>query len=222
MDALWSSPAGPAAFAADQSWLLANGALAVLALAIALSLRPWRCVGTQGPPWPWSATWVVMLLLWSGTPSGGLFHPMIGVTLLVLMAGWPLAVLAMLGAATLTVLIGTLTPHEALWRMVWIGFVPATCVLAVGAAVRRWLPHHLFAYILGRGYAGTLLASLLASGMAVVATPAQLTLTGTDLLVAGVLLAAGEAGLCGTLVAILAALRPQWLATYAERLYLPP
>jgi uncharacterized membrane protein len=40
--------------------------------------------------------------------------------------------------------------------------------------------------------------------------------------VANVLIASAEASLCGALVAILVMLRPQWLATYAERLYRSP
>jgi uncharacterized membrane protein len=158
-------------------------------------------------------------VLWGGMPGEGLFRPMTGVTLLVLMAGWPLAVLAMLPAAVLAAVGGSLPWHEALQRLVWVGLVPATCVLAVGAAVRRWLPSHLLAYILGRGYLGTLLASLLA-GAALL--PASRVAASADLLVANLLLATGEASICGTLIAVLVFMRPGWLATFSERLYRLP
>lgn len=95
--------------------------------------------------------------------------------------------------------------------------MPATCLLAFGVLVRRWLPKHLFAYILGRGYLGTLLTSLaLGAGFQSEAISAR------DLLVANVLISTGEASVCAMLVAILAVLRPQWLATYSERLYRSP
>ena len=42
-----------------------------------------------------------------------------------------------------------------------------------------------------------------------------------DLLLARFLTASGEAFLTGMLVAIFVAYRPQWLATYADRIYLP-
>jgi uncharacterized membrane protein len=147
---------------------------------------------------------------------------MTGVTLLVLMAGWPLAVLAMLPAALLAALGGSLPWYDALQRLVWTGLVPATCVLAVGAAVRRWLPRHLWAYVLGRGYLGTLLASLLAGAALLLAGPAAHSVAGQDLLVANLLVATGEASICGTLIAILAFMRPLWLATFSERLYRLP
>jgi uncharacterized membrane protein len=42
-----------------------------------------------------------------------------------------------------------------------------------------------------------------------------------DLLLARFLTASGEAFLTGMLVAIFVAFRPDWLATYSDRLYLP-
>jgi len=203
--------------------LLATHAILVLgAIGIALSLRPWRCVGAQGPPWAWCIAWAGVTLLWASVPGDGPLRPMAGVTLLVLMAGWPLAMLAMLGSALLAAVAGPLSLSDALQRLVWMGIVPGTCVLAVGAAVRRWLPRHLLAYILGRGYLGTFFASVLAgvAALFVVAHPSQVS--AQDLLVANVLIASAEASLCGALVAILVVLRPQWLATYAERLYRSP
>lgn len=53
--------------------------------------------------------------------------------------------------------------------------MPASLTLAIGALLRRFLPHHRFA----------------------------------------------EAFLTGMCVAIAVAYRPQWLATYSDRLYLP-
>ena len=42
--------------------------------------------------------------------------------------------------------------EDGLHRLVWLGLVPGTLAMGLGAAVRRWLPHHLFIYILGRGF----------------------------------------------------------------------
>ena len=199
--------------------LFVEALLALAAVGLALYFRPWRCVGAQGPPWVWGAAWVAVMLLWASVPGGAALRPMTGVTLLVLMAGWPLAMLAMAGAALLAACGGALLWDEALQRLVWMSIVPGTCVLAFGAVVRRWLPRHVVAYILGRAYFGTLLASVLAGALALGASSQPLSVSANDLLVANVLIAPGEAGLCGTLVAILVVLRPQWLATYSERLY---
>ena len=192
--------------------------LAVAAAALALWLRPWRCVGSEGPPWPWAAGWLLLWLAWSVAPDATLRPSVAVVALLLLMAGWPLAVLCMLGAALLATLATPLHWELALQRLVWTGLVPATGMLAAGAAVRRWLPPHLFAYVLGRGWLGTLLASLLVGFIApeVLWEPGP---AGTDRWVAHLLLASGEAGLCAMLVGLTAVLRPRWLATYSERLY---
>ena len=55
----------------------------------------------------------------------------------------------------------------ALHRGVWLGVVPATLAMALGAALRRWLPHHLFVYILGRGFFATAVAGSLAGALSV-------------------------------------------------------
>jgi uncharacterized membrane protein len=208
--------------ATDLALLAVNALLAFVAVGIAIALRPWRCIGTQGPPWAWCLAWAAVTLLWAAVPEDGLLRPMTGVTLLVLMAGWPLAMLAMLGAAVLAATGGALSWPEALQRLVWMGVVPGICVLCIGAAVRRWLPPHLFAYILGRGYLGSFVASALAGALALGVAVQPALVPARDLLVAQLLIATAEASLCGTLVAILALTRPHWLATFSERLYRLP
>jgi uncharacterized membrane protein len=94
------------------------------------------------------------------------------------------------------------------------------CVLAVRAAVRRWLPHHLLTYILGRGLLGTLLASLLAALL--VASHPLWGVGSEAVLVANLLMATDEASICGRLTPILVFVLRTWLATFSERLYRLP
>ena len=193
------------------------------ALGLALWLRPWRVVGGIGPPWPWLAWWAAMPLLWGADRYARMpiVQPLSGAALLVLCAGWPLAMLSLLPVAALTMWAGGLDAAEALHRLAWLGVVPGTLALALGAALRRWLPQHLFVYILGRGFFATMVAAALAGALslAVSGTPAGTAVD--DLLLARWLAASGEAFLTGMLVAIFVAFRPQWLATYSDRLYLP-
>ncbi len=197
--------------------------LAFAAIAVALSLRPWRALGPEGPPWPWLAWCALLPLAWGAdryvaTPVA---QPLAGACLLMLMAGWPLAVLALVPVAALTAFLAGLGAAEMLARYVWLGLMPATAALALGWAVRRWLPHHLFVYILGRGFFATAIATTLAGAGATLTHPLPGGLNAGDLMLGRGLAAWGDAWLTGMLVAIFVAFRPEWLATYTDRLYLP-
>ena len=202
-------------------WL--NSLLLLAAVGLALALRPWRGLGPGGPPWPWLGWWAVMPLLWGADRIAAMpiVQPLSGAPLLLLMAGWPLTMLALLPLAGVMVAIGGLPWPEALHRLVWLGVVPATLALALGAAIRRWLPQHLFVYILGRGFFTPWLATAGAGALALLLVQAPLGTAQDDLLLARFLTASGEAFLSGMLTAIFVAFRPQWLATYSDRLYLP-
>lgn len=199
-------------------------ALALPALAAALAVRPWRALPAVAPaPWPWLAWCAVLPLPWSADRLGA--NPLVpmlsGACLLMLMAGWPLAVLALVPVALLAALLADLAPAAALHRYVWLGLVPATLALVLGAAIRRWLPRHLFVYILGRGFFATALATALAGFVALALQALPEGTNRADLLLARGLMASGDAFIAGMIVAIFVALRPGWLATYADRLYLP-
>ena len=201
--------------------------LAVAALAVALVLRPWRAVGPEGPPWPWLAWAALMPAFWAAdrfvaTP---VVQPLSGACLLVLLMGWPLAMLALVPVALLTAFVGGLDAPQALHRAVWLGVVPGTLALALGLALRRWLPHHLFVYILGRGFFAAALATAGAGALSSWLHGVQGVSAGLsegDLMLGRWLAAWGDAWLCGMITAIFVAFRPQWLATYADRIYLPP
>lgn len=197
--------------------------LALCALLPAAVLRPWRIVGSQGLPWPWLAWCALLPAFWGAdryvaTP---VVQPLSGACLLVLMMGWPLAMLALLPVAALTMALAGLSAAEALARHVWLGVVPATLALALGAALRRWLPRQLFVYILGRGFFATAIAETAAGMLSAALHGAPAGLHAGDLMLARMLAAWGDAFLTGMLVAIFVAFRPGWLATYADRLYLP-
>lgn len=193
------------------------------ALALALALRPWRAVPAGGPPWPWLA-WVLLLpLLWSTDHLSGmpLVQPLSGACLLLLMAGWPLAVLGLAVASVLAALWTDLSWAEVLQRGVWLGLAPATLAMVLGAGVRHGLPRHLFVYILGRGFFATGIAATAAGALALWHGGVPAGLATEDMLLARMLIASGDAFITGMLVAIFVAYRPQWLATYTDALYLP-
>ncbi|WP_395703771.1 hypothetical protein [Aquabacterium sp.] len=203
--------------------LIVDSLLVLAAVALALGLRPWRAVTPGGPPWPWLALWVLLPLLWAMDRHARvpIALPVSGASLLVLMAGWPLAVLAMLPAAAVLPWSAGLPLAEALHRLAWLGVVPGTLALLWGATLRRWLPHHLFVYILGRGFFGTAFACVAAAALSLAVQVMPAGTTPGDWLLGRLLAAFGEAFLTGMLCAIGVAFHPEWLATYADRLYLP-
>ncbi len=201
--------------------LLLNLLLALAATVLALALRPWRAVTEL--PWPALALWAALPLLWSVDRLSAMpvMQPLAGSCLLLMMLGWPLTVLMLLPVIGLMAVMTDLGTAELLQRGVWLGLVPITLSMGMGAALRRWLPHHLFVYILGRGFFATGLALGLAGALSVALNGVPYGLDADDVMLARVLAASGDAFITGMFVAIFVAFRPQWLATYADRIYLP-
>jgi uncharacterized membrane protein len=202
-------------------WTGLNLLIAVPCLALAVWLRPWRML--QGPlltpalaalallPWLW--------LLPQKMPQG-LQVQLSGACLLVLMLGWPLAVLVLAGVAGVVWWVGQTEAEAVLSQWVWIGLVPATLSLGFGALLRRWLPPNPFIYTLGRGFIGTAVSVFLA-GVLLEALQSLAGLPARDQsLVARWLMAWGDAFLTGGLGAIFVAFVPQWLATWSDARYL--
>jgi uncharacterized membrane protein len=202
-------------------WTGLNLLIAVPCLALAVWLRPWRML--QGPlltpalaalallPWLW--------LLPQKMPQG-LQVQLSGACLLVLMLGWPLAVLVLAGVAGVVWWVGQTEAEAVLSQWVWIGLVPATLSLGFGALLRRWLPPNPFIYTLGRGFIGTAVSVFLA-GVLLEALQSLAGLPARDqALVARWLMAWGDAFLTGGLGAIFVAFVPQWLATWSDARYL--
>jgi uncharacterized membrane protein len=196
--------------------------LALALLLPALWLRPWRLLGHAGLQTPLLATLALLPLLWA-LP---LWHAMplqlqwSGACLVTLCLGWPLAVPVLTLVGGLTWLITPASGPQALALLLWQGLVPATLALALGGALRRWLPHHPFVYVLGRGFLGTVVCLFAAQLMSLAAGHA-LPNIGTELSwVALWLMAWSDAFVTGMLTSIFMAYRPQWLATWSDPLYL--
>ncbi|GAA4003857.1 hypothetical protein GCM10022279_29700 [Comamonas faecalis] len=216
--------------------------LALLALAAALAMRPWRMLasarplvherhGAPSPLWtPLLATLVILPWAWA-LPT--LHHMPLqlqwsGACLVLLTLGWPLAVPTLLAVGLLAALLSpSLGWGDAVALAVWQGLIPATLAMLLGALVRRLMGRHgfggarMFVYVLGRCFLGTALC-LFASGSLWQAMGHPLPGVGDALsLVARWLMAWGDAVLTGMLCAIFVAFKPQWLATWSDDLYVP-
>jgi len=215
-------------------WL--ESILSLLALLLALAARPWRLLRNRTPLahenhgapaslWtPLFATLMLLPWLWALPTMQRLPAPLqwSGACLVLLMLGWPLAVPALLVVG----LFAALLAPEFVWTQAvqlafWQGIVPASLAVPLGALVRHLCGAHaligvrLFVYVLGRGFLGTVLCVFGASVLAQWSGHAE----GHPLLVRW-LLAWGDAVITGMLCAVFVAFKPEWLATWSDRIYL--
>lgn len=209
-----------------------------------------RHTGLQSPwlgamvilPWAW---WTRHLL-----PSGMALH-VSGACLLVLMFGWPMAIWSVSTVAVMASVLEAFTPPRAnayqhviapmpvhdladlgQWLLhhlddivsqaAWMGVLPATLALALGLLARRFLPHHIFVFILGRGFIVTGLAVGLVGVFSTLAERLPGSISSAEWVLAHWLLGFGEAFSTGMLTAIFVAFKPQWMLTYSDARYLPP
>ena len=196
--------------------------LCALAGALALWFRPWQMLRDRALQNPWLAALVVLPWVWSVQKllPVGLPLQLSGACLLVLMFGWPLAVITLLIVAPIGAWLAHAPLAQAVSLATWNGVVPATLALLLGLGMRRWLPHQIFVFILGRGFIGTALAMTLAGLVSVALHPVP---EGTDignLVIGHWLMAWGEAFATGMFTAIFVAFRPQWMATWSDSRYL--
>ena len=195
--------------------------VSLVALAVALWLRPWRMLhGALLTPTLAGLVLLPGLWLLPQTLPQGLQIQLSGACLLVLMLGWPLAVMVLAGVAAAVWALGQTDLAMVVSQWLWVGLVPATLALGIGALLRRWLPANLFVYTLGRAFMGTAAAVFVAGVLMellhrLAGAPAM-----EQALVGRWLMAWGDAFLTGMFAAIFVAFAPQWLATWSDARYL--
>ena len=105
--------------------------------------------------------------------------------------------------------------RRAFWRS-----RPVRLALGLGALVRRYTGTKPFVYVLGRAFLGTVIC-VFAAGVLSQWSGHLLPGVGNELsLVARWLMAWGDGFVTGMLTAIFVAFKPEWLATWSDRLYL--
>ena len=200
-----------------------EAALVGAALAIALALRPWRLLAAHPKvATPVLAMLVVLPWMWAlpALHRSPLQLHWSGAVLALLMFGWPVAVPLLAAVAAIAWAVSPMGAAQALSLAVWQGIVPATLALALGAAIRRWLPHNLFVYIFGRGFLGAVLC-LFAAGLLAQAAGTPLPGVPTGLgRIAHWLMAWADAIVTGMLTAVFVAYKPEWLLTWSDARYL--
>ncbi len=197
-------------------WLLVG------ALAVALSLRPWRMLRTATLWTPTLALLVLLPWLWAMPRTHSMPLPLqwSGACLVTLMLGWPLAVPLLCMVAALSFAWAPAPWELLLQQAFWQGVLPATLALLWGAVLRRLAPDHIFVYTLGRAFFGTVLSLFAAQALAQWLGPGLSGVGDGTALVARWLVAWGDGFMTGLLAAIFVAFEPGWLATWSDRRYL--
>lgn len=201
------------------AWILAGAALAWQARPFAQQLRAGGRVALRVLL---AATLGLVVLRWFNTaPLQGVMLHLLGASMATLLLGAGAACWMMAGASLAGVLMGAAW-HG--WAMDFLatGLLPVGVTAFVSAAVRRWLPHNFFVYVMGNAFFAA--AAAMASSVLIKSAVAALlgSRSAAAYLAAAPLLGLAEAFLTGTLMAVIVAYRPQWCRSFDDRVYLWP
>lgn len=169
---------------------------------------------------------IALMLLWllrAGVTPGLGVH-ILGVTAFTLLLGWRLAIVG----ATIALIGSAVTGAES-WSVlglegVVLVLIPVGLTYAIWRFVDNFLPSNLFVYILGCGFFGagiaTVIARLACCGLLLLSGAANWSLLSEQYLPISLLVLFPESFINGMIVAAFAAYRPEWLATLdAERYF---
>lgn len=197
---------------------------ALILLFRAATLAPWRRLREPAALSAWCASIIALPLVWRFRipVASGLDLHLLGLSLFALMFGRQLAVIGIaLSVAAYTATYDTLWSNLGV-NLLLLAVLPACCSDMVLRMTQKYLPHHLFIYLFGNGFFGSMLVLSL-TNLASFFTyrflhgPVGIT---TDLIAYMLLLAWGEAFLIGFLLTIFTVYRPEWVLTFDDNFYL--
>jgi uncharacterized membrane protein len=207
-------------------WLWSGGGVYAVLLFAALRRAPWKRLADGVRLNLFLGMSVALMVMWSlkaGVLPGLNFH-YLGATLLTLIFGWPLAVIALSLVLVASTLNGASGWQAFPVNALVMGMLPAGVTWLVFRFMDRFLPKNLFIYIFVCGFFGAALG-MAATGLASTVLYVVSGVYGLDDLLSHylpyyLLMVFPEAIITGSLVALLVVYHPQWVATYDEDAYL--
>jgi uncharacterized membrane protein len=207
-------------------WVAAGGwVAAVVVLAFASWGRPFKRLQDPTLQHVWCALIATITVLWASNAwlDDGLVMHLLGATLIATLFDWTLALIAMGAVTGIAAIV-----FDATWLGVGLtylvyGALPVAVSTLLQRATVTWLPHNLFAFIVGQGFAAP---AITIGVVAAAAAGVQLGLAdgSTIVIPAGyglntLLLALGEAWFTGMATALIAIYKPAWVTTFDVRRY---
>lgn len=214
------------AFPLPNGWTMVAHALVVLLCLMVLRRAPWSRLRDNAQSHLFLGSSLTLVFVWGLRPPalGGIEFHLLGSTLVTLMFGPHLAMLAV-GIATVgLVVLGRIAPEAYSVTVLLLGGIPVGLSWLVLRFAERMLPANFFVYIFGPGFFGAALG-MITSGAVVAALaatfgdPATILMAG-EFLPYCFLLAFAEATLTGMVVTLMVVYRPQWVGTFDDVRYL--
>ncbi len=207
------------------AWLLA--AMAALVLFYCLVRAPWKQIAVTSASHAWLVAAIVLALAWQlriPLPGGAAIH-FLGVTLIALMFGPHLGTLTLGLAAVFSAYLGAGSFETFGMTVLLNAAAPCWAMHSLLRATQRYLPQHLFVYLLVVGLFGSALVLALTTAVHLsVYAAVQGGHAGTVLieqaLPYALLLAWGEALTVGMLVTLFVIYKPQWMLSFDDHFYL--
>lgn len=210
----------------SSQFLWVAGGLYAAALYVAGRLGCWKRLLIPRQSHLFFGTVLMLSLLWlvRAHPNQDLTYHLTGATTLTLMLGWSLA----LAASSLALVVVTLKT-DASWQAfalnAWlVGLVPITLTQVTLVLVRSLLPKQFFIYVLVNGFLTAGLAGLitgyLAYGLLAWSGAYELSNLRHSLLPYFPLMFLPEAMLNGWIITALVVMRPEWVDSFSDKLYL--
>ena len=211
-------------FSGELLWGLAG--LFLVVMAAALRYAPWRRLAEPRQLHVFLGAVVALIVLWHmrGQIQPGLSFHLLGVTVITLMFGWSMAIVAA-SLALLAVCVNTGYGWQGyLVSFLTVVLVPITLSQISLVLVRSYLPKHFFVYVLGNGFLTAWLVGYVSGHLALQLLVYSGAYTMAELSVTIVpffpLMFFPEALINGWIITMLVVFYPAWVHSFSDEQYI--